>query len=67
MAEIKKITIRQCPICGRGYSGHPALSRVDNKTEICPECGTRQALESIGVVDNGEQNHILSLQRRTRR
>lgn len=34
-----------CPICGREYTGYPALSRVDNKTEICPDCGVIEALE----------------------
>lgn len=38
-----------CPLCGRTYHGAPALSREDNKTLICPDCGTRQALQSIGV------------------
>ncbi len=33
-----------CPICGRAYSGHPAISRKDNKTEICSRCGTNEAL-----------------------
>ena len=32
-----------CPLCGRTYHGAPALSREDNKTLICPDCGTRQA------------------------
>lgn len=35
---------RTCPICGRQYSEYPALSRVDNKTEICPDCGLDEAL-----------------------
>ena len=52
--------LRSCPICGRRYSGVPALSRTDNKTKICPDCGTRQALESIGV-DKEEQEKILSI------
>lgn len=52
--------LRICPICGRPYSGVPALSRTDNKTKICPDCGTRQALESIGV-DKEEQEMILSI------
>lgn len=52
--------LRICPICGRRYSGVPALSRTDNKTKICPDCGTRQALESIGV-DKEEQEKILSI------
>ena len=52
--------LRICPICGRPYSGVPALSRTDNKTQIFPECGTRQALASI-VVDKEEQEKILSI------
>ena len=33
------------------YCEPPALSRKDNKTEICPDCGTLEALESIGASD----------------
>ena len=47
-----------CPLCGRTYHGAPALSREDNKTLICPDCGTRQALRSIGV-DTAEQEQII--------
>ena len=36
----------KCPKCGKYYAGYPALSRVDNKTEICPECGVREAAEN---------------------
>lgn len=36
---------RVCPLCGKQYNEYPALSRKDNKTEICPECGTREAIE----------------------
>ena len=36
---------RYCPICGKMYSERPALSRKDNQTEICPDCGMREALE----------------------
>ena len=38
---------KKCPNCGRMYSGYPALSRKDNKTEICPDCGIAEALESL--------------------
>ena len=34
----------KCPKCGKYYVGYPALSREDNKTEICPECGTKEAI-----------------------
>lgn len=47
-----------CPLCGRVCHGAPALSREDNKTLICPDCGTRQALQSIGV-DTAEQEQII--------
>ena len=47
-----------CPRCGKTYIGIPALSRKDNKTFICPDCGTREALSSIGI-DEKEQDKIL--------
>lgn len=51
--------IRICPKCGQTYTGHPALSREDGHTMICPDCGTREALASIGV-DEAEQEKILA-------
>ena len=51
---------RICPLCGRRYTDVPALSRTDNETPICPDCGTRQALDSIGVSEE-EQEKILSI------
>ena len=47
-----------CPRCGKEYTGRPALSRADDQTPICPDCGTREALESIGI-DKAEQDKIL--------
>lgn len=44
MSEIK---VRVCPVCGRNYSDPPALSRADNTTDICPDCGMMEALASI--------------------
>lgn len=52
--------IRVCPLCGKTYGEAPALSRIDNETLICPDCGTRQALESIGI-DTEEREKILSI------
>ena len=51
---------RVCPKCGRSYKGHPALSRVDNRTYICPDCGIREALESLGC-DPEAQERILGI------
>lgn len=47
-----------CPRCGKEYTGRPALSRADNQTPLCTDCGTREALESIGV-GTAEQDKIL--------
>ena len=33
-----------CPLCGQAYDEPPALSRVDNQTDICPRCGMMEAL-----------------------
>lgn len=53
-----EIRLRKCPKCGMLFSERGAVSRVDNVTIICPDCGTREALESIGV-DETEQEKIL--------
>ena len=49
-----------CPKYGQPYKGRPALSLEDNKTLICPDCGVREALESIGV-GTAEQEEILAI------
>lgn len=61
-----EVRIAVCPLCGMTYHGRPALSRADNETPICPDCGTRQALESIGV-DVGEQDKIIETIHRSMR
>ena len=38
-----------CPVCGKEYKSPPAISRQDNRMEICPSCGTREALNAAGV------------------
>lgn len=47
-----------CPLCGATFDRPPALSRADGKTQICPDCGIREALTSIGVPPD-EQEKIL--------
>lgn len=46
---------RICPICGQIYHEPPAFSRADGS----PDCGTREALQSIGVC-NEEQEKIIN-------
>lgn len=37
-----------CPKCGNNFMiGTGALSRRDNETEICSECGYKEAVEDI--------------------
>lgn len=55
--NISRLSI--CPRCGKPYYEPPALSRLDNETLICPDCGTREALDSIGVKPD-EQERIIS-------
>lgn len=56
---MKSAQQRICPLCGDAYTAPPALSRTDNQTLICPDCGTRQALETLGI-DRQEQDEILA-------
>ena len=41
-----------CPLCGKVYHGVPALSRVDNKTPVCQDCGIKESLSAIGIADS---------------
>lgn len=63
MRENKIIRISVCPRCGQSYREHPALSRLDNETLICPDCGTREALDSIGVKPDEQEQIIASIHR----
>lgn len=51
---------RICPKCGQAYTDRPALSREDSSTMICPDCGTRESLASLGI-SREEQDKILSI------
>lgn len=37
----------KCPICGNPLGKYPAISRDDNKTKICSNCGTLEALAAF--------------------
>ncbi len=45
-----------CPICGEDYSDPPAISRKDNKSKICPNCGTGEAL--MDFIDNIQKKRL---------
>ena len=59
MKPTEKIT-RICPLCHAEYHGFPAMSRIDNITPICPDCGIRQSLKSLNVPTD-EQEKILDI------
>lgn len=64
MKQNEEIRFGVCPRCGQSYTGRPALSRVDNETLICPDCGTREALATIGISVE-EQEKILQVLHKT--
>lgn len=54
--------INICSICGQHYSEPPAISRLDNKTEICSSCGIRQSLEPLveaGVMEKADVEELV--------
>ena len=52
-----------CPRCGKTYTARPSTSRIDGVTLICPDCGTREALESIGVSPEEQEKIIETIHR----
>ena len=51
--------IRMCPKCNKEYASPPALSRADNRTEICPTCGAREAIEAAGLDGTEDAKEML--------
>ena len=43
-----------CPSCNNVSTEYPALSRRDNKTDICSACGIGEALEDYAVYLSGK-------------
>lgn len=39
--------MKVCPKCNQEYNGRPAISREDNETPICPECGMLEAVDDL--------------------
>lgn len=46
---------RTCPICKEVIIGYSALSREDNKTKICANCGTKEALQAFITYSKNEK------------
>lgn len=45
-----------CPICKNELGKYTAISRKDNKTEICSNCGTLEALEAFNNANKDKAN-----------
>lgn len=56
-----------CPLCGKPYNAPPALSRADGIGFICPDCGIREALTSIGVPPDEQEQIIATIHEHTHR
>ncbi len=57
--------MKQCLRCGIDYDGRSAISRRDNKTQICPGCGIAEKLFDVSAnfimrVGNAEERKALS-------
>lgn len=59
------IHITQCAKCGKVFRGVPAQSRDDPDVLICPDCGTREALQSIGVPEDEIEEIIRIIHKHT--
>lgn len=53
-------TEKTCPKCGQIYTEPSALSREDNETLICSDCGILESLESLGINEE-ERLKILGI------
>ena len=47
LVEEENLEEGYCPRCGIAMQGYPATSRFDNKTEICSDCGTDEAMKDF--------------------
>ena len=54
-------------MCKRRYGEHPALSRQDNHTEICPDCGMAEAFEAFGLTKKEAQEKVKEITAATKK
>ena len=57
--------VKICPACDTEYKTPSALSRQDGKTHICPNCGIREALSTVGMPENQQEEIITVIHRYT--
>ena len=61
----KVLSNRECPRCGITFTGYPALSRRDNHTNICPDCGADEAFndylpfEDISILNLAKERNFM--------
>lgn len=57
---------KKCPRCGKIYTEYPALSRRDNRTNICSACGVEEAMidARINPMDERERKFLVLVKRR---
>ena len=51
-----------CPKCNKIVEGYPAISRKDNKTEICPICGLIEALDAFKNNKNNKEKGTIIIE-----
>lgn len=57
----ERIENMKCPRCGKEVNKLLALSRADNRTMICDECGIKEALDAAGLTEGSSiRNSILA-------
>ena len=54
MVHWRWLQMKKCPKCGGPLGERPALSRRDGKTDICSDCGFKEAMEDAQAIINRE-------------
>lgn len=54
-----------CPKCKKKFDRLLALSRIDNKTMICDDCGTREALDAVGLTEGSSVREAIMSAKQT--
>lgn len=55
---VENDTDELCPICNKELGQYPAISRKDNMTKVCSECGTLEALKAWEKSLNAKEENI---------